>query len=89
MVARQRSKDPLSGECYLFCARTRRRAKVLLWDGTGLCLFTKRLEHGAFEWPTTGATGKTVSLTSAQLSMLIEGIDWRVPVRRWKPAVAG
>jgi transposase len=32
-------RDPLSGDCYVFCSRTRRRAKVLLWDGTGLCIY--------------------------------------------------
>ena len=63
--------------------------KILYWDGTGLCLFTKRLEHRIFEWPTVGGTGETVSLTSAQLAMLIEGIDWRSPDRSWRPAVAG
>jgi IS66 Orf2 like protein len=53
---------------------------VMLWfDGDGLCLFAKRLERGRFIWPQV--TSGTVSLTSAQLSMLLEGIDWRHPVR--------
>ncbi len=81
--------DPFSGHLFAFRGGKANLIKILYWDGTGLCLFTKRLEHGVFEWPTTGASGETVSLTSAQLSMLIEGIDWRVPDRRWKPAVAG
>src|SRR5207247_2175115 len=51
--------------------------KVLWHDGDGLCLFAKRLERGRFVWPQ--ATSGTVSLTRAQLSMLLEGIDWRHP----------
>jgi transposase len=55
--------------------------KLLWWDGDGLCLFAKRLERGKFTWPQ--ATSGTVSLTPAQLSMLLEGIDWRRPVRSY------
>jgi transposase len=56
----------------------------LLWfDGQGLCLFSKRMDRGRFVWPVT-ATG-TVALTSAQVSMLLEGIDWRRPERTWAP----
>ena len=61
----------------------------MFWDGTGLCLFTKRLEDGRFAWPGADEQGDTVALTSEQLSMLIEGIDWRAPERIWRPAVAG
>ena len=62
---------------------------VHTWDGTGLCLFTKRLEEGRFAWPSPDEAGDSVRLTSAQLSMLIEGIDWRTPERRWRLALAG
>jgi transposase len=55
----------------------------------GRVLFTKRLETGRFPWPGADEPGDTVALTSAQLSMLIEGIDWRAPERIWRPAVAG
>jgi transposase len=60
--------------------------KVLWFDGDGLCLFAKRLERGRFIWPQ--ATSGTVSLTPAQLSMLLEGIDWRRPVRTQTPQMA-
>ena len=63
--------------------------KIVFWDGTGLCLFTKRLEHGVFLWPSNVDPGGTLMLNSAQLSMLIDGIDWRAPERQWRPAVAG
>ncbi|HSQ03460.1 MAG TPA: IS66 family insertion sequence element accessory protein TnpB, partial [Burkholderiales bacterium] len=52
----------------------------------GLCLFAKRLERGRFVWPQ--AMSGTVALTAAQLSMLLEGIDWRRPVKTWRPEVA-
>ena len=61
--------------------------KVLSWDGQGLCLFAKRLEKGRFVWPQ--ARDGAVSLTAAQLSMLLEGIDWRMPIRTWRPELAG
>lgn len=82
-------QDPFCGHLFAFRGRKAKLIKILFWDGTGLCLFTKRLEHGHFPWPAAGAPGDAVSLTSVQLSMLIEGIDWRAPERRWRPAVAG
>ena len=60
--------------------------KVLWWDGQGLCLYAKRLERGRFIWPQ--ATGAVVSLTPAQLSMLVEGIDWRMPAWTARPQTA-
>ena len=51
--------------------------KLLWFDGDGLCLFAKRLERGRFVWPQ--ADSGAVSLSAAQLSMLLEGIDWRRP----------
>ena len=48
LVADHLQRDPLSGDCFLFVNRPRNRAKVLLWDGTGLCIYMKRLERGSF-----------------------------------------
>lgn len=61
--------------------------KILWWDGQGLCLFAKRLEKGRFVWPSP-ADGQ-VAITPAQLSMLLAGIDWRMPRRTWQPELAG
>jgi transposase len=72
-------QQPLSGHVFVFCGRRGDIVKVLWFDGDGLCLLSKRLERGRFVWPQ--ASGGTVSLTSAQLSMLLEGIDWRAPLR--------
>ena len=55
--------------------------------GQGLCLFAKQLEKARFVWPE--AKEGSVSLSAAQLSMLLEAIDWRSPVRSWRPELAG
>src|SRR5258708_29168686 len=68
-----------SGHLFLFRGRKANLIKIVYWDGTGLCLFTKRLEHGVFLWPSNVDPGGTLMLTSAQLSILIDGVDWRAP----------
>lgn len=82
-------EDPFSGHLFAFRGRKANLIKIVFWDGNGLCLFSKRLDQGGFIWPQADDRGGKVVLTSAQLSMLIEGIDWRAPERRWRPAVAG
>jgi transposase len=79
-------QDPFSGQLFAFRGRRGDLVKVLSWDGQGLCLYAKRMEKGRFVWPQ--AKDGTVSLTAAQLSMLLEGIDWRMPVRTWRPEMA-
>lgn len=66
-------RDELSGDLYLFVSRNRRRAKVLLWDGTGLCVYAKRLESGRFAslWGQKGAS--QVRLTVSELQLFLEG----------------
>ncbi|MBV8521012.1 MAG: IS66 family insertion sequence element accessory protein TnpB [Acetobacteraceae bacterium] len=76
-------QDPFSGHVFVFRGRRGDLLKVLWWDGDGLCLLAKRLEHGRFIWP-QAESGK-IALTRAQLSMLLEGIDWRQPRRTWQP----
>lgn len=71
--------DPFSGHLFVFRGRRGDLLKVLWWDGDGMCLYAKRLERGRFIWP-RAENGK-VHLTAAQLSMLLEGIDWRIPKR--------
>jgi transposase len=86
MVQTALQEQPFSGDVYIFRGRRGDLIKVLWFDGDGLCLFAKRLEKGRFIWPQ--ATNGTVSLTPAQLSMLLEGIDWRRPVRTQTPQLA-
>ncbi|MBL6748943.1 MAG: IS66 family insertion sequence element accessory protein TnpB [Nevskia sp.] len=80
------TEDPFSGQVFVFRGRRGDLVKLLWWDGDGLCLFSKRLERGKFIWPR--ASSGTVHLTAAQLSMLLEGIDWRRPERTWTPQQA-
>jgi len=81
MVQTALNENPFSGQVFIFRGRRGDLIKVL-----GLCLFAKRLERGRFIWPQV--TSGTVSLTPAQLSMLLEGIDWRRPVRTQAPQLA-
>lgn len=71
------SEDPYSGHVFVFRGRRGDLIKVLWWTGDGLCLLCKRLERERFAWPQ--ASEGTVTLTQAQRSMLLEGIDWRRP----------
>jgi transposase len=80
-------QEPFSGHLFVFRGRRGDLLKVIWFDGQGACLFSKRLEKGRFVWP-SATTGK-VTLTPAQLSMLLEGIDWRAPERTWRPLTAG
>lgn len=80
------AEDPFSGHIFVFRGRRGDLVKLVWWSGDGLCLFAKRLERGRFVWPQ--ATSGTVALSPAQLSMLLEGIDWRRPVKTWRPEVA-
>src|SRR5690349_4184054 len=86
VVQERLAQDPFSGHVFVFRGRRGDLLKVLWWDGDGLCLFAKRLERGRFVWP-KAENGK-VSLTRAQLSMLLEGIDWRRPLRTHAPEVS-
>jgi transposase len=79
-------QQPFSGHVFVFRGRRGDIVKLLWFDGDGLCLFSKRLERGRFIWPK--AESGTVSLSRAQLSMLLEGIDWRRPQRTWTPEIA-
>ena len=75
LVRESMGADPFSGAVYVFRARRADRIKLVYFDGTGVCLFSKRLEDGKFQWPTI-ADG-VVRLTAAQLQALLEGLDWR------------
>jgi transposase len=76
-------ENPFSGHVFVFRGRRGDLIKMLWWDGDGLCLFAKRLERGRFVWPKVESG--SVALTRAQLSMLLEGIDWRRPIRTQAP----
>ena len=75
LVREQMAADPFSGAIYVFRAKRADRVKLVYWDGTGVCLFAKRLEDGVFRWPKM--QDGVMHLTAAQLSALLEGLDWR------------
>lgn len=76
-------EDPLSGHLFLFCNRTRTRLKVLRFGGSGLWVFAKRLETGAFSWPEEHETAR-VEIRSSELMLLVGGLDLeRTRKRRW------
>jgi transposase len=72
--------DPFCGHLFVFRGKRGDYVKVLYWDGSGLCLYAKRLEKGHFVWPPI--IDERLQLTPAQLALLIEGIDWRRTVAR-------
>ena len=66
--------DPFSGTVFVFRAKRADRVKLIWWDGSGLCLFAKRLEQGGFRW--SRIENGTIRLSAAQLAALIEGMEW-------------
>ena len=75
LVREEMKADPFCGAIYVFRAKRADRVKLVFWDGTGVCLFAKRLEAGEFRWPKL--QDGVMRLTAAQLSALLEGLDWR------------
>jgi len=75
LVRDQMQADPFSGAVYVFRAKRADRVKLIYWDGTGVCLFAKRLEDGKFRWPSV--QDGVMRLSAAELSALLEGLDWK------------
>ena len=85
LVRERMQADPFCGAVYVFRAKRADRVKLIYWDGTGVCLFAKRLEDGKFRWPSV--QDAVMRLSAAELSALLEGLDWkRVHVAREMPA---
>jgi transposase len=80
-------RDPYGGHVFVFRGKRGDLIKILWSDNQGVCLFAKRLEHGRFIWPSP-ADG-VVTISAGQLGYLLEGIDWRMPKRTWRPELAG
>jgi transposase len=81
------AEDPYSGHLFVFRGRRGDLLKIIWWDSQGACLFSKRLEKGRFVWP--AAKDGKINVSGAQLSMLLEGIDWRMPKKTWRPLSVG
>jgi transposase len=74
LVRETLGQDPFSGTIFVFRSQRADRLKLLAWDGSGLVLFWKRLEHGAFRWPPI--SDGVMHLSASQLAALIDGLDW-------------
>ncbi len=70
-------QSPLSGQLFVFRSRRGNRIKILYWDRSGLCLWYKRLEKGTFRWPVDAAADRSLEMTSADLTLMLEGIEHR------------
>jgi transposase len=79
--------NPFCGHLFIFRGRRGGLVKIIWHDGQGACLFSKRLERGRFIWPS--AAEGVVSVSPAQMAYLLEGIDWRMPQKTWRPEAAG
>ncbi|WGJ15504.1 IS66 family insertion sequence element accessory protein TnpB [Methylocapsa sp. D3K7] len=77
----------IRGNLVIFRGRRGDLIKIIWHDGQGSCLFTKRLERGRFIWPSVSDGALTIS--TAQMAYLIDGIDWRMPQKTWRPRAAG
>jgi transposase len=88
-LVRDTGADPFSGALYVFRAKRADRVKIVWWDGSGLCLFAKRLDEDKFRWPRV--ENGVIRLAAPQLMALVEGMDWtRVRAeRRRRPTSAG
>jgi transposase len=75
LVKEQLKADPFSGVIFVFRSKRADRVKLLFWDGSGVCLFAKRLEEGKFCWPRV--EDGVMRLSAAQLGALVEGLDWK------------
>jgi len=87
-------RDPHAGDLYVFRGARGDLIKIVWHDGIGMSLYAKRLERGRFIWPppakpAPAKAGGTVVISASQLAYMLDGIDWRNPVRTWRPQVAG
>lgn len=90
LVKAEMGADPFSGTIYVFRAKRADRIKLVFWDGSGVCLVSKRLEDGEFHWPKM--QDGAMRLTAAQFSALFEGLDWKrvhAPLEVRVPEAAG
>jgi transposase len=79
----QLGEDPKSGALFVFGNRRRNRIKILYFDGTGVCVFAKRLESGTFSWPqSAGEPGAKIRLAPQALQLLLDGVELKAGGRR-------
>jgi transposase len=84
LVQEAMRRDPHAGDLYVFRGRRGNLVKMIWYDGLGMSLYAKRLEHGKFVWPSPA--GGVISISAAQLAYMLDGIDWRNPRLTWPAA---
>jgi transposase len=75
LVRSQLNSNPLSGDLFVFCNRSKTRLKILYFDTSGLWVFAKRLERGTFAWPVRGTGSTRIELRYEELLLLLNGIE--------------
>ncbi len=80
IVSGQLNLTLLDGAVFVFCNKRKNQLKILYWDGTGLCLYAKRLSKGTFAWPSSEK--QKIAYSDLELRALLEGIDLSKPVQR-------
>jgi transposase len=91
VVRQHLGQDPLSGHVFVFGNKRRDRVKLLYWDEDGFVIVYKRLEAGTLRWPAVAADQASLTLRAAELTMVLDGIDWQQAPRRrryQRPATA-
>jgi transposase len=86
-VQQSLGRNPHAGDLYVFRGAKADLIKILWHDGLGMSLYAKRLERGKFIWPS--AADGAVAISASQLAYMLDGIDWRNPVKTWTPSSAG
>lgn len=74
LVQRELKMNPLNGDLFMFCGRTRKHLKILYWDRNGFCLWTKKISEDKYPWPVTEGEVRTIS--RKEMKMLLSGIDF-------------
>lgn len=88
-LVRDGGLDPFSGALHVFRSKRADRIRIVWWDGSGICLYSKRLEDDGFCWPAMSAA--RIRLDHSQLMALLAGMDWRRvrPMRVRRPVATG
>jgi len=90
LVERALERDPMSGDLFVFESRDRKLCKVFYWDGSGLCVFMKRLDRGCFA-PLWRDGGPQVELSQSELQLFLDGcqeVGYRSLLPHQKPRIS-
>ena len=88
-LVRDGGLDPFNGALYVFRSKRADRIRIVWWDGSGVCLYSKTLEDQGFCWP--GISAARIRLDHSQLMALLAGMDWKKirPTKVRRPLLTG